>query len=113
MAPQFSRRTVLGFLPAMPYLLTSAQPGHRHAELEAACDRLLHQFRVPGCVVSCLEQRTGGWTVARGLADTERTRPMIALVVLTNGARGQQVSKQITRLLIEEDLDCFRWLRVA
>ena len=35
-----------------------------------------------------------------------------SLVSLTNGARGQRFNRAVVKLLLGEDLDCFRWLRV-
>jgi len=35
-----------------------------------------------------------------------------ALVSLTNGARGQRFNRAVVKLLLGEDLDCFKWLRV-
>lgn len=35
-----------------------------------------------------------------------------SLVSLTNGSRGQRFNRAIVKLLMAEDLDCFKWLRV-
>lgn len=35
-----------------------------------------------------------------------------SLVSLTNGARGQRFNRAVVKLLMAEDLDCFKWLRV-